>query len=117
MAVAGLTVPLETPVLNCVQCGLEMLRAGRDLSSGWNMRIGSHVGPVIAGIIGHQRFSYDLWGDTVNTASRIESSGKVGAVNLSPQAWDAVADSFMAESIGRVPIKGKGELEIFSISG
>ena len=117
MAAAGLTVPSETPVLNCVQCGLEMLRAGRDLSSGWNMRIGSHVGPVIAGIIGHQRFSYDLWGDTVNTASRIESSGKVGAVNLSPQAWDAVADSFIAESIGRVPIKGKGELEIFSISG
>jgi class 3 adenylate cyclase len=117
MAAAGLTVPSETPVLNCVQCGLEMLKAGRDLSSGWNMRIGIHVGPVIAGIIGHQRFSYDLWGDTVNTASRIESNGKIGAVNLSPQAWNAVADSFTAESIGQVPIKGKGALEIFTIAG
>lgn len=116
MAAGGLTIPLENPVRNCVQCGLEMLEAGRDLSSGWNMRIGIHVGPVIAGIVGHQRFSYDLWGDTVNTASRIESNGRIGAVNLSPQARNVVADAYTAESIGRVPVKGKGEIEIFCIS-
>ena len=116
MAAAGLMNPLENPVLNCVQCGLDMLNAGRDLTSGWSMRIGIHVGPVIAGIVGHQRFSYDLWGDTVNTASRIESNGMTDAVNLSPQAWNAVAGTYRAKSIGRVPIKGKGEIEIFCIS-
>ena len=115
MVAAGLTMPLKSPVLNCVRCGLEMLKAGRDLASGWNLRIGIHTGPVIAGIVGHQRFSYDLWGDTVNTASRIESNGRSGAVNLSAEAWKAVAENCDAKSIGYVPIKGKGELEIFCI--
>ena len=116
MVAAGLTMPLKSPVLNCVRCGLEMLKTGRDLASRWNLRIGIHTGPVIAGIVGHQRFSYDLWGDTVNTASRIESNGRSGAVNLSAEAWKAVAENCDAESIGYVPIKGKGELEIFCIS-
>jgi class 3 adenylate cyclase len=116
MAAAGLTIPLQNPVLNSVQCGLEMLNAAKELDSGWQLRIGIHVGAVIAGIVGHQRFSYDLWGDTVNTAARIESNGRHGSVNLSPQAWRAVEDSFEAESIGLVPIKGKGEIEIYCIT-
>jgi hypothetical protein len=60
MVAAGLTMPLKNPVLNCIRCGLEMLKVGRDLASGWNLRIGIHTGPVIAGIVGHQRFSYAL---------------------------------------------------------
>ncbi len=115
MATAGLLTRLDNPVMNCVICGLDMLAAGRDLTSGWNLRIGIHVGPVIAGIIGHKRFSYDLWGDTVNTASRIESNGRIGAVNLSYQAWKTVSDDLDAESIGLIPVKGKGELEIFCV--
>ena len=115
MATAGLLYPLEKPVLNCLHCGLDMLKAGRDLASGWDLRIGIHIGPVIAGIVGHKRFSYDLWGDTVNTASRIESNGKAGAVNLSYEAWQTVSDELEAESIGPIPVKGKGELEIFCV--
>jgi class 3 adenylate cyclase len=115
MATAGLLTPLEKPVLNCLHCGLDMLEAGRDLTSGWNLRIGIHIGPVIAGIVGHKRFSYDLWGDTVNTASRVESNGRAGAVNLSYEAWKTVSDDFEAESIGLIPVKGKGELEIFCV--
>lgn len=116
MATAGLLTPLENPVLNCAKCGLEMLSTAKRMSSRWNLRIGIHVGPVTAGIVGHKRFSYDLWGDTVNTASRIESNGKSGGVNLSQQAWAAVSDKLQAQSIGFVPVKGKGELEIFCIS-
>ncbi len=115
MATAGLLDPLEKPVLNCVRCGLDMLAAVRGLASGWDIRIGIHVGPVIAGIVGHKRFSYDLWGDTVNTASRIETNGRVGAVNLSHKAWQTVSDDLDAVSIGLVQVKGKGELEIFSV--
>ncbi|MGI9482210.1 MAG: adenylate/guanylate cyclase domain-containing protein [Hyphomicrobiales bacterium] len=116
MATAGLLTPLENPVLNCVKCGLEMLARARRLSTRWNLRIGVHIGPVTAGIVGHKRFSYDLWGDTVNTAARIEANGRVGEVNLSPDAWRAVSGELEVESIGVVPVKGKGELEIFRVS-
>ena len=115
MATAGLLEPLDNPVLNCVRCGVEMLETARGLAPGWNLRVGVHVGPVVAGIVGHKRFSYDIWGDTVNTSSRIESNGKVGAVNLSYQAWKMVSDVLDAESSGLIPIKGKGELEIFCV--
>jgi class 3 adenylate cyclase len=115
MAAAGLLNPLGNPVLHCIHCGLEMLEAVHELASGWNLRVGIHVGPVIAGIVGHKRFSYDLWGDTVNTASRVESNGKAGAVNLSYEAWKSVSDELEAESIGHVPAKGKGEMEIFCV--
>lgn len=115
MAAGGLLRPLSNPVLNCVQCGLEMTQIVRQLPANWRVRVGIHFGSVMAGIVGHRQYLYDIWGDTVNTAARIESHGTPDCVNLSPMAWEQVTDHFSAESSGIMTIKGKGEMELFRV--
>jgi class 3 adenylate cyclase len=115
MAVAGLLNPVDNPVLHCVECGLEMATAAKRTPARWQVRVGIHVGPVIAGIVGHRQYLFDLWGDTVNTAQRIQSYGAPDAVNLSRQAWGRIADCCLGESMGSVQVKGKGELEIYLV--
>jgi adenylate cyclase len=116
MAVAGLLTPVENPVLNGVRCGLEMIAAAPRLTAEWNVRVGIHVGPVVAGVLGRRQYLFDLWGDTVNTAARMESSGVAGTVTLSRAAWDAVAAHYPGERVGAIPVKGKGDLEVFRIT-
>ncbi|MCH8843555.1 MAG: response regulator [SAR324 cluster bacterium] len=113
MAAAGLEKPLRNPVLNCVQAGLELQAAVKTMSSGWQIRIGVHIGPIIAGVIGRKKFLYTVLGDTVNIASRMESNGKPGLVCVSAAAWEKVADFCNGESQGMVAVKGKGEMEIY----
>lgn len=115
MAAGGLLRPLSNPVLNCVQCGLEMTQIVRQLPANWRVRVGIHFGSVMAGIVGHRQYLYDIWGDTVNTAARIESQGTPDCVNLSPAAWEQVTNYFSAESSGIMTIKGKGEMELFRV--
>lgn len=115
MATAGLLKPVENPVLNCVRCGLEMVSIALRLSGRWQVRVGIHVGPVIAGVMGRSTYLFDVWGDTVNTAARLESNGVVGAVNVSGAAWQQIAGLCRGESLGLVKIKGKGSLEMFRV--
>ena len=117
MAAAGLPEPMDRPVDAAVACGLEMTEEAKHLASGWTLRMGVHVGPVIAGVVGVERFSYDLWGDTVNTASRVETNGRAGRVNLSAAAYAEVRGRYAAESIGCVELKGKGAMELFCVEG
>ncbi|MBI3396393.1 MAG: guanylate cyclase, partial [Spirochaetia bacterium] len=79
----------------------------------WQLRIGIHSGPVTAGVIGTKKFAYDIWGDTVNTASRMESSGKPGQVNISGDTYELVKDFFECEHRGKVVAKGKGEMDMY----
>jgi class 3 adenylate cyclase len=80
---------------------------------GLRLRIGLHTGPVIAGVIGKRKFIYDLWGDTVNTASRMESSGVEQEIQVTRQVYDKLVGKFVLEPRGVIKVKGKGELETF----
>jgi adenylate cyclase len=113
MAAAGLLQPAANPVLSCLRCALDMIAACRACTASWEVRVGIHVGPVVAGVIGRRQYLYDLWGDTVNTAARMESQGVPGAVTLSAAAWSRVASCCRGQSRGKVAVKGKGAMEMF----
>jgi adenylate cyclase len=82
----------------------------------WDIRIGIHTGTVIAGVVGHKKLSYDIWGDTVNIASRMESSGEAGKINISGATYEFVKDFFICEHRGKMPVKYKGELDMYFVS-
>ncbi len=79
----------------------------------WQIRIGIHSGPVTAGVIGTHKFAYDIWGDTVNTASRMESSGRPGEVNISGATYELVKEFFDCEYRGKIQAKGKGDMDMY----
>ena len=81
------------------------------------MRIGIHTGPAVAGVIGTRKLFYDVWGDTVNTASRMESHGSTGRIQVTEEAKLAIGNSFVFERRGTVKIKGKGEMILHYLVG
>ena len=83
----------------------------------WDIRIGIHTGTVIAGVVGQKKLTFDIWGDTVNTASRMESSGEPGKINISGTTYEFVKDYFDCEYRGRMPVKYKGDLDMYFVKG
>jgi adenylate cyclase len=112
MATAGLFSPLPDPVFTSLQCGLDMVAASRRIEPRWDVRCGIHFGPVVAGIIGHRQYVFDLWGDTVNVASRIAARAPPGTVATSGATWLRIRERGRGRSLGLVDIKGKGRLEL-----
>jgi class 3 adenylate cyclase len=117
MAAANLLRPLADPVLACVRCGAALAAAAKQMPPHWQMRVGIHVGPVMAGVVGRRQYLYDLWGDTVNTAARVQSAAEPGTVTLTLAAWERVADKCHGTSRGAVKVKGKGEMELMRWDG
>jgi class 3 adenylate cyclase/CheY-like chemotaxis protein len=117
MAAAGLLRPSSCPSLDCVRLGAAMVRAAPQEPPHWQVRVGIHVGPVMAGVVGSRQYLYDLWGDTVNTAARVQSHGAAGAVTLTREAWECVAGQCRGRSLGEVVVKGKGAMELIELDG
>ncbi len=125
MCAGGLPVPSSSTPAGVVQAALEMQafmiarKKERDAKGkpAFEMRVGIHTGPVVAGIVGVKKFQYDIWGDTVNTASRMESSGAVGEVNISESTYALVRNEpgLTFTSRGKVQAKGKGEMEMYFV--
>jgi len=117
MAVAGLDAATREPALAAARLALEMLdivgRSGR----GWQMRIGLDAGPIVAGIIGSRKFAFDVWGDTVNVASRLESSSIPGRLQVSQRVADTLSADFVLEPRGAIELKGKGEMQTWFVLG
>jgi adenylate cyclase len=115
MATAGLLVQREDPVMASLRCAVETIGVARALPSRWELRVGIHIGPVVAGVVGRQKFSYDLWGDTVNVAARLAGFGMDPGIYLSTAAWHHVKERARAMPLGPVPIKGRGEIEVWRL--
>ena len=112
MATSGLLRPVEVPLLTAVRCGLEMSRIAGTMEPNWEVRIGLHFGPVVAGIVGKQQFLFDVWGDTVNIAARLVEHGTPGAVAMTAAAWEEIKEECDSRALGVIDIKGKGQLDV-----
>jgi class 3 adenylate cyclase len=115
MAVCGLPKPCSDHTERMARMALRMLEATREYSNqkglSLRMRIGLNTGPVVAGVIGSSKFIYDLWGDTVNIASRMESTGVPSQIQVTRSVYEQLKDKFELESRGAIQVKGKGEIE------
>jgi len=121
MAAAGLPVPAEDHAVRCVRAGVALTQfiETRNKSSAmkWGLRVGVHSGAVVAGIVGKNKYAYDVWGDTVNIASRLESAGEVNRVNISAYTFELVRKFFDCEYRGKLAAKGKGEIDMYFVLG
>ncbi|MFK7808413.1 MAG: adenylate/guanylate cyclase domain-containing protein [Saprospiraceae bacterium] len=123
MCVAGVPKPDKNHSVRAIQAGKEIVafmqkRIRQKESAGipyWDMRMGMHSGSVVAGVVGKKKFAYDVWGDTVNTASRMESNGEPGKINISGSTYELVKNHYNCISRGKIEAKNIGEIEMFFV--
>lgn len=123
MCAGGLPVPTPTHAADVVHAAIDMQafmaeERVRRTAAGepwFELRIGIHTGPVVAGIVGHKKFAYDIWGDTVNTASRLENCGEPNRINISGETFERVKDLFPCTYRGKVAAKHKGEIDMYFV--
>jgi class 3 adenylate cyclase len=115
MAAAGLLHKVDDPLGRAVRCGLEMASTLIDAHLGWEVRVGVHTGPVVAGVVGQERYQFDIWGDTVNVAARMVGMSAPGSVAATKETFDLIASAFDGEALGELDIKGKGTISVFGL--
>ncbi len=125
MCAGGIPTKNRTNPVEVVLAAIEMqnfmkeLKAKSDKSTAhiWDLRIGIDTGPVVAGVLGRSKISYDIWGGTVNTASRMEASGEPGKINVTENTYMLIKDFFICQYRGKMPVKYKGEIDMYFVEG
>lgn len=121
MVVGGLPLPrpdhAEAIALMALDMQAEINQFSLETGEPFSIRIGINTGPVVAGVIGLKKFIYDLWGDTVNIASRMESHGIPGAIQVTPDTYELLKDKFFLQKRGVIHVKGKGEMTTYLLMG
>ncbi len=125
MCAGGIPTPDETHVFNMIEASLEIqryivqnnLRREEAGLQPWDLRIGIHVGPLVAGVVGKKKYAYDIWGSTVNIASRMESNGEPGQVNISADTYEIVKEKYKCTYRGKIYAKNVGEIDMYFVGG
>ncbi|HEX2934627.1 MAG TPA: adenylate/guanylate cyclase domain-containing protein, partial [Bacteroidales bacterium] len=122
MCAGGIPIENRSNPYTIVLAGLEIQKTISEINktqtdndSVWSLRLGINTGELITGVIGKRKFAYDIWGDAVNTASRMESAGEAGKVNISGATYDIVKDFFECTYRGKIKVKNKGEIDMYFV--
>ena len=119
LAVCGLPEEVPDHAQRCVNAAKKMIEYLSERNNRaavkWNIRVGLHSGPIVAGVVGKKKFAYNLFGDTINVASRIETTGQGGKINISAYTYDLIKEDFSCEYRGKINAKGKGDLDMYFV--
>jgi len=124
MCAGGLPFPSDDhaeKMILAAQDIIDFVKASREMDTNIAMpldiRIGINTGPVVAGVVGTKKFSYDIWGDTVNVASRMESNSEPGRINISENTYELIKDKFQCTYRGELEVKNRGSLKMYFVNG
>lgn len=121
MAVGGVPVANTTHAHDVMKAAKEMLQFANDYKSYYkfpfDLRVGVHTGSIVAGVVGSHKFQYDIWGDTVNIAARMEQNSEPGRINISGATYELVKDQFPATHRGKIEVKNRGEIDMYFVEG
>ena len=123
MCAGGIPVEEEGHVFSMIKASIEMqdwikennLRRNNNGLASWDLRIGIHVGPIVAGVVGKKKYAYDIWGSTVNIASRMESNGEPGRVNISSTTYELIKEEYTCTYRGKIHAKNVGEIDMYFV--
>jgi HD superfamily phosphodiesterase len=120
MAACGIPIESNHHALRIIYAAFDMItflaKRGEKAKIKWEMRVGVHSGPLVAGVVGTKKFTYDIWGDTVNTGARMESNSEPGRINISNATYLKIKDHFECEYRGKLTAKGKGEIDMYFVN-
>lgn len=117
MAAGGLLRKVARPIVSAVSCGLEMILAIEHVAPGWQVRVGVDVGAIVSGVLGRQKYQFDVWGRVVNVASRMTECATPGTIAMTAEAWGLLGEGFLGRPSGLRNVKGLGLMDVVECCG